>query len=110
MAYMGIKLTILALISITLSGCLDYKPMVGPPWMQEMLTNGPPGGNASFRLGWRHGCETGISVSANKFQRSFYKFRQDYRMVKDPTYYKAWKTSYDYCHRYVAQYLRRNLI
>jgi len=104
------KLAIFILLSILLGSCSDYRPMVGPPWMQELLQNGPEGGSTNFRLGWRHGCETGISATANRFQRSFYKFRQDYRLLEDPTYYTAWKTSYSYCARYVAQYLRRNLI
>lgn len=84
--------------------------MVGPPWMQEMLQNGPKGGSANFRLGWKHGCETGISATANRFQRSFYKFKQDYRLADNSSYYTAWKTAYNYCQRYVMQYLRRNII
>ncbi len=104
------KLTILLLFSILLSSCADFRPMVGPPWMQDLLKNGPAGGTTSFKLGWRHGCETGISATANRFQRSFYKFKQDYRMLEDPSYYTAWRTSYDYCQRYVAQYLRRNIL
>ncbi len=109
-AKMGKKLITVILLAFLISGCSDYRPMVGPPWMQDMLKNGPEGGSVNFKLGWRHGCESGISATANRLQRSFYKFRQDYRLVDNPDYYTAWKTSFDYCQRYVAQYLRRNII
>lgn len=101
---------IISIMCFLVGGCSDFRPMVGPPWMQDMLKNGPEGGNTSFKLGWRHGCETGISATSNRLQRSFYKFKQDYRMLEDPSYYTAWKTAFDYCQRYVAQYLRRNIM
>jgi hypothetical protein len=105
---MNNKIAIILLLSLAVGGCTDFKPQVGPPWMQKMLTQGPDG-PTNFKLGWRHGCETGISATANRLQRSFYKFRQDYRLAQDPTYYTAWKTSYNYCQRYTFNYLRRNL-
>ncbi len=86
-----------------------YKPRVGSPWMQDMLTQGPEG-PTNFRKGWRDGCETGISSTANRLQRKFYKFRQDYQLAQDPLYYKGWKAAYSYCNRYVFQYLRRNIL
>jgi hypothetical protein len=104
------KLAIFLCLSMLITGCNDFRPMVGAPWMQDMLKNGPEGGSAGFKLGWRHGCETAISATANRLQRSFYKFKQDYRMLEDPSYYTGWKASYNYCERYVAQYLRRNMI
>lgn len=102
-----IKIILLS-FCILLSAC-NYRPMVGAPWMQNMLKNGPEG-PTSFKLGWRDGCETGISASSNAFQRSFYKFKQDYNLSKDPVYYKGWKTAFTYCQRYVLQYLRRTIL
>lgn len=103
-----VKIKALLLAILLYLGACDYRPMVGAPWMQDMLKNGPEG-PTNFKLGWRDGCETGISVSANVMQRSFYKFTQDYELSKDPVYYKGWKTAFTYCQRYVLQYLRRNI-
>lgn len=104
---MHYKLVIILLSLSLLSSCADFKPRVGPPWMQDLLNNGPEG-PTNFRLGWRHGCETGMSATANRLQQHFLKFKQDYRLVEDPSYYSGWKTAYDYCQRYIFQYLRRN--
>jgi len=77
--------------------------------MQKLLYEGPEG-PPKFRQGWRDGCETGIAGSSNRLQRGFYKFKQDYKLAQDSTYYAGWKVAYNYCQRYVFQYLRRNII
>lgn len=102
------KFLFLSLIILLTASC-GVKPQVGPPWMQEMLNQGPDG-PTNFKLGWRDGCETGISATSNRFQRSFYKFKQDYELSKDQAYYTGWKTAFSYCQRYVFQYLRRNIL
>jgi hypothetical protein len=96
------------MLLMALSSC-DFRPQVGPPWMQEMLTQGPEG-PTKFREGWRDGCESGISATSNQLQRSYYKFKQNYELSQDPVYYTGWKTAFDHCQRYVFQYLRRNII
>lgn len=98
----------LVLLSGVTEGC-SFRPRVGPPWMHKMLTQGPPG-PTNFQLGWRDGCETGIAASANTFQRQFYRFKQDSTLAQDPTYYTGWRNAFNYCQRYVFQYLRRNII
>ena len=99
------RIASLALL-ITVMGC-SYRPMVGSPFEQELLKHGPENGTNKFKRGWRDGCETGISVTANNFQKTFYQFKQDYELAQNREYYAGWKTAYDYCQRYVAQYLRR---
>ncbi len=106
---MKYKLIIILLSCCALGGCYDFRPRVGAPWMQDLLNNGPPG-PTNFKIGWKHGCESGMSATANKLQRHFLRFKQDYRLVEDPSYYTAWKTGFNYCQRYVFQYLRRNII
>lgn len=101
-------LLLLMIMMLTVS-CADFRPRVGAPWMQDLLTQGPAGTN-KFRLGWRDGCETGISATANRLQRGFYRFRQNYQLAQDSEYYTGWKVAFSYCQRYVFQYLRRNLI
>lgn len=104
------KIFLIFAILVLCSSC-TYRPQVGPPWAQKLLRDGPDG-PAEFKLGWQHGCETGISVTSNAFQRHFYTFRQDEELANKPdrVYYKAWKTAYTYCHRYIFQYLRRSLL
>lgn len=106
---MGARISLIIILICCLNGCADFRPKVGAPWMQDLINKGPDG-PSNFKLGWRHGCETGLSATANKLQQHFYKFRQDYRLVEDPSYYSGWKTAYDYCQRYVFQYLRRNIL
>lgn len=101
-------IAVLLLITLTISGC-DFRPRVGAPWMQKLMFEGPEG-PTMFKVGWRHGCETGVSVTSNAFQRHFYKFNQDAKLARNKVYYTGWKLAYNYCQRYVAQYLRRGLI
>lgn len=102
------KITILIIFLFSLTSC-SYKPQVGPPWMQDMLNNGPQGPTL-FMQGWKDGCETGISAASNAYQRQFYHFNQNSDLAQDNTYYTGWKSAFTYCSRYVFQYLRRNII
>lgn len=96
------------LLGLLVTGCA-YRPRVGPPWAQKLLMEGPQGSN-EFQEGWRDGCETGISVTANTFIRHFYTFKQNSSLARNSDYYTAWKTAYTYCQRYVFQYLRRDYL
>ena len=92
------------------SGCANYRPQVGPIWAQKLLAEGPEGASPLFQKGWQDGCETGISVTSNAYQRHFYHFTQDSELARNREYYTAWKTGYTYCQRYVFQYLRRVIL
>ena len=100
---------VVIVILISLTSCSLFRPRVGPPWMQKLLLEGPEG-PTKFKQGWKDGCDTGISATSNRLQRSFYKFQQNYELSQDQVYYSGWKTAFDYCQRYVFQYLRRNMI
>jgi hypothetical protein len=100
-------LCILLLLGVV-SACADsWKPMVGPPWARDLL-EATPTGPMEFKVGWRHGCETGISANANQYAKTFYKFHQDYRMARDSKYYTGWRLGWMYCQRYVFQYYKRD--
>ena len=102
-----LMLTIMCLVS----GCMNgMRPQVGPPWMQKLFTQGPKSANPLFTAGWKDGCETGISTTANALQRQFYKFKQDPEKAQMRDYYIGWRTAYWYCARYTMQYLRRQII
>lgn len=102
---------IILCVLLGLAGCGNgMRPQVGPPWAQKLLTQGPKTVNYLFTAGWKDGCETGISTTANALQRQFYKFTQDPIRAQNRDYYIGWRTAYWYCARYVMQYSRRQII
>jgi hypothetical protein len=103
-----LKTITVAMMLVSLSACTS-KPRVGAPWMQDLLNQGPPGPTL-FQEGWRDGCETGISVTSNAFQRHFYSFKQNSELAQNEIYYSGWKNAYNFCQRYVFQYLRRDVL
>jgi len=60
-----------------------------------------------FRLGWRDGCETGMSAGSNTFYKMFYRnnVSDGYRMTSSSDYKTAWGNAFWYCYRhdYVKQ-------
>jgi hypothetical protein len=98
---------VFVLMMVLVAACTDFRPRVGSPWMQKLLTQGPKDSPTLFQEGWVDGCETGISASSNAFQRHFYAFKQNPDHARNQVYYAGWKTAFLYCARYVAQYLRR---
>lgn len=106
MLHIGVTFILIILLSV--SGC-SWKPPVGSPWKQKLLREGPPG-PPKFKMGWKDGCETGISATSNLFQKHFYTFKQQYEYARDPVYYTAWKISFMYCQRYVFQHVGREYL
>ena len=100
---------VIILLSLSCVGCNQGRPQVGAPWMQKLLFEGPEG-PPLFREGWVDGCETGLSATANNFQRHFYRFKQKEHLAQNQEYYTGWKAAYNYCSRYVFQYLRRRIL
>lgn len=96
------------LLSLSQTSCA-MRPRVGAPWMEEMLYQGPEGPGL-FKQGWRDGCETGISSTSNHLHKFFYKFKQDHQLARNPEYYTGWRVAYQFCMRYVFQYLKREII
>lgn len=100
--------TIIILFSVT--GCIDaFKPQVGSFFQQDLLQEAPPG-PTKFKLGWRDGCDTGISASGNQMHKFYYKFTQKYELVDDNVYYTGWKVGYNFCNRYVFRYMNRRML
>ncbi len=50
-----------------------------------------------WKLGWQHGCESGLSVYGNNYYKTLYKFKQDVSMLKNEYYFKSWNDSFNYC-------------
>ncbi len=55
-----------------------------------------------FKMGWRDGCETGMSGGSNTFYHMFYRNNQadGYKMMESSDYRRAWSASFWYCYRY----------
>jgi len=50
-----------------------------------------------WKLGWQHGCESGLSAYGNDYYKTLYKFKQDVTMVKNELYFKAWNDGFNFC-------------
>ena len=70
-------ITVLSLIFI--SGCVPY-------WYKpygRIFTHLPPGGSPGYRLGWNHGCESGLGTQfAGAVFMTFYTWHKDIDIVK----------------------------
>jgi hypothetical protein len=62
--------------------------------------NVPQEGTEMFKLGWSHGCETGLSTMVPSNYKTAYSFAQEPKFITNQEYYKAWKDSYTYCRHY----------
>lgn len=58
-----------------------------------------------WKLGWEHGCKTGLSAYGNDVYKTFYNYTQDVDKMKDNYYGKAWTDSFNFCRAYVNRYL-----
>ncbi len=59
-----------------------------------------PEGPPEYVQGWNDGCETGLSLSNNTWQRMTYSFKRDPTMLDDPYYRAAWTEAQAYCRMY----------
>lgn len=75
-----------------------FKPT---PFAMGKEPDGPP----DFKKGWHDGCETGLGTMTTNYYKTFYKFKQDYRMINNKMYYQAWKDSYQYCRQYMFRWV-----
>jgi hypothetical protein len=81
---------------------LNVKAMPGT--VKKNLIEGAPPGPENFRIGWRHGCDTGKAATGRSKHKLVYKFFKDARFIEgdgfEPTYDKGWETAFWYCQRY----------
>lgn len=94
----------LLVLCVLLTGCfqenglLGYKPK---PWG---LGGPPASAPAIYKKGWNDGCETGLAEFGTSAYKSFYKFKQDFRLVENPMYYAVWKQAEQYCKHYSGKW------
>lgn len=80
-------------------------------WMYE----GPPKQEGVephplYVKGWQDGCETGVSAVTNHYYKFFYKWRQDAELAQNKIYYQGWRDAWDFCNRYMFQYLSKRFL
>lgn len=93
---------IIFLASCSLSDTPDIlKPM---PWLFKQVPENAPN---KYKEGWKHGCESGLASMTNSYFKSFYKFRQNKKLITNKSYYKAWKDTYDFCRHYAYGTIRQ---
>lgn len=88
-----------------LPGCYNAPDFAKPmSWIFDHMPEDAPN---NFKRGWRDGCESGMSSMTNTAYKTFYSFKQDPQLRRDPTYYKTWKDTYTYCRHYVYGTVRQ---
>jgi len=100
------KLVLLFLLIPLLPACYNAPDALKPaPWIKSMMPKDAPN---NFKRGWIDGCETGLASMTNSFYKTFYTFKQDPKLREDATYYKAWKSTYNFCRHYIYGNLRQS--
>ncbi len=88
----------IVIISIVflLNGCKYWHSNVGwarPASIVTELDYGPE----IYRQGYKEGCSSGYSGYANNFNKMFWKWQQDTKLVTNTMYYRVWRDAYNYC-------------
>ena len=86
------KIFCIFLLLGSLNACAFYsRPLYDAPYTYD--ENAPD----IWKLGWQHGCKSGFAAYGNSYYKTLYNFEQDIEKVKNPTYFKAWMDSLNYC-------------
>lgn len=71
---------------------------VGGP--HPMFMDMDPPGSPEFKMGFKHGCESGFATYGTIFNKSYYEFYQNYDMLENIDYDRAWHEAFNYCRHY----------
>ncbi|NDF12557.1 MAG: hypothetical protein EB060_07090 [Proteobacteria bacterium] len=101
---MFVRTWMLVIVLLGTSACEQmYSQLTMPrPWGLTEVPDGPP----EFQQGWRDGCDTGIGAYGDSWYKMYHTFKQDANLVKNPSYYRAWKDAYTHCRWYTEQWTR----
>lgn len=95
------------LVSILLSSCHAAPDSIKPLWRQ-VAPQMPQNATENYKRGWKDGCRSGLGNMTNSWYRTFHRWTQDPVLIKDPTYYKAWKDTYTFCRHYAYGIMRQS--
>lgn len=104
---MRIILLLLLILPITTSCKYGIARAIFPERPDSAFAEDLQKASPDFRLGWRDGCEVGMSAGSNTFYKMFYRNNASdgYRMTSSSDYKTAWGNAFWYCYRhdYVKQ-------
>lgn len=98
------KLLASCFIILSLTACnaiLEPKPYGIARGMQ----NGAPEGTATFRYGWKDGCESGMAAYGTSHYKAVYGFKYDTVLINDGEYHEAWQLGFRHCRWYASGWL-----
>ena len=106
------RMMIVALLLAT-TACAGPTLMLGKGTTKWLLPKpvpvsiGAPDPNApdAYKIGWKHGCESGLAAYGNSYYKKFYKFRHDVKRINDPVYFRSWIDAFSHCRSFVNRYL-----
>ncbi|MCE3232041.1 MAG: hypothetical protein K0R98_298 [Rickettsiaceae bacterium] len=91
---------------LLLTGCYNNPDFLKPAsWLFKQMPDDAPN---KYKRGWKDGCETGLSSMTSTTYKTFYSFKQDPKLREDPTYYRTWKDTYDFCRHYIYGTIRQS--
>ncbi len=92
------------LLLLLLQSCYNTPDSLKPgAWVfKQVPKDAPP----IFKQAWIDGCKTGLASMSNSYYKSFYRFTQNPVLRKNPTYYKTWVDTYNFCRHYIYGTLR----
>ncbi|MDA0781718.1 MAG: hypothetical protein PQ612_03075 [Rickettsiales bacterium] len=99
------KILLIVISVFLLTGCYNAPDAIKPhSWLFKQMPQDAPN---KYKHGWKDGCESGMSSMTSTTYKTFYSFKQDPILRKDPTYYKAWKDTFNFCRHYAYGTLRQ---
>lgn len=89
-----------------LAGCSGKQSFSAFPRSYDMPYVIPPeDAPEEYKLGWEHGCKSGLSAYGNDYYKALYSYTQDVTLVNNKIYFNAWTDSFNYCRAYINRYL-----
>jgi len=97
-----IKSCLLVVIFFVLSSCQKRIANIFPERPDKNFVEDIKRSSPEFQMGWKDGCETGMSGGGNTFYKIFYRNNtvDGYMMANSTEYKTAWSNSFWYCYRH----------
>jgi hypothetical protein len=90
-----LNIFLILILTSLLTGCFTRsRPVYDLPYSYD--EKAPP----IWKLGWQHGCKSGLSAYGTNWHKQQYTFTQDVTKINNEIYYKAWNDSFNVCRAY----------
>ena len=94
------------LVSICFINACSYIKNPHPFGLYRGMEDGAPEGSENFRMGWKDGCQSGMSAYGSLHYKSVYDYKYDESKIKNKEYYDAWRMGFRYCRWYTGEWIR----